>query len=64
MNPEKRGKMSSNSFFKTKKKKKIANEQSFSKPDVLLFISKRIKHNKKLAKKGVRMGYGGTCVKK
>jgi len=38
-----------------KLKKKFANEQSFSKPDVLLFISKRIKQNKKLAMKGMGM---------
>ena len=39
-----------------KLKKFFVNKQPFSKPDVLLFISKRIKHNKKLAKKGVGMG--------
>ena len=39
-----------------KLKKFFANEHSFSKPNVLLFISKRIKQNKKLAKKGVGMG--------
>ena len=39
-----------------KLKKFFANEQSFSKSDVLLFISKKIKRNKELAKKGVGMG--------
>ena len=46
-----------------KLKKFFANEQSFSKLDVLLFVSKKIKQNKKLAKKGVGMGGMGTCVK-
>ena len=45
-----------------KLKKFFTNEPSFSKPDVLLFISKRIKHNKKLPKKGVGMGvWGYVC---
>ena len=44
-----------------KLKKFFANEQSFSKSDVLLFIRKRTKQNKKLAKKGVGMG---ICVLK
>ena len=43
-----------------KLKKFFTNEPSFSKPDVLLFISKRIKHNKKLAKK--RNGDGGMGI--
>ena len=47
-----------------KLKKFFTNEPSFSKPDVLLFISKRIKRNKNLVKKGVGMGCGDTCVKK
>ena len=41
----------------------FANKQSFSKLDVLLFISKRIKQNKQLTKKGVGTGYGDMCVK-
>ena len=45
-----------------KLKKFFANKQSFSKLDVLLFISKRIKQNKKLAKNGVGMGvWGYVC---
>ena len=45
-----------------KLKKFFANEQPFSKSDVLLFISKRIKNNKKLVKKGVGMGvWGYVC---
>ena len=40
----------------------FANKQSFSNLDVLLFISKRIKQNKQLAKKGVRMEvWGYVC---
>ena len=47
-----------------KLKKFFANEQLFSKTDVLLFISKRIKQNKKLVKKGVGMGvWGYVCYK-
>ena len=42
----------------------FANKQSFSKSDVLLFISKRIKQNKQLAKKGVGTGGMGICVLK
>ena len=53
MKLEKRGKTS------LKLKKIFANEQSFSKRDMLLFISKKIKHNKKLAKKGVGMRVWG-----
>ena len=41
----------------------FTNERSFSKLDMLLFINKRIKHNKKLAKKGVGMGYRDTGLK-
>ena len=40
----------------------FANKQSFSKLDVLLFISKRIKQNKQLTKKGVGTGvWGYVC---
>ena len=40
----------------------FANKQSFSKPDMLLFISKRIKQNKQLAKKGAGTGvWGYVC---
>ena len=42
----------------------LVHEQLFIKFDGLLYISKRIKLNKKLAKKEVRMGYGNMCVKK
>ena len=40
----------------------FANKQLFSKSDVLLFISKRIKQNKQLAKKGAGSGvWGYVC---
>ena len=57
MKPGKSGKRAPTASLKLKKF--FANEQSFFIPDVLLFISKRIKYNKKLAKKGVGMGVCG-----
>ena len=42
----------------------LDHEQWLIKSDGLLYISKRIKLNKNLAKKGVGMGYGNMCVKK
>ena len=42
----------------------FAHKQWLFKFDELLFMSKRIKLNKKITKKGVEMGYGDMRVKK